>query len=169
MAFFNGVPAYFSLGNFVFYQPAPLFYRKTGYLLQLEIAEKKIVSHRALPYRIGENGLSLLKGAEKQEFDALFERLSLPLKDAESAKRAWHAVLAVYGEEGFRTELEKILAAMKETPAKGAAMMRNRVSCMQHREQWIDGMSRIIDGTIADAPEEEMALVREYLTRSAEL
>ena len=36
---------------------------------------------------------------------------------------------------------------------------------MQHRTQWTDGMTRIADGTIADAPDEYLATVREFMTR----
>ena len=44
-------------------------------------------------------------------------------------------------------------------------MLRNRVACMQHRTQWIDGMTRIADGTIDDAPAEYVAMVREFMIR----
>jgi poly-gamma-glutamate synthesis protein (capsule biosynthesis protein) len=36
MTCFGKTPAYFSLGNFVFYQPVKFFHRKTGYFLEIE-------------------------------------------------------------------------------------------------------------------------------------
>jgi len=165
MTRFGGVPAYFSLGNFVFYQPLPLFWRKTGYLVEFAAGEGGILSHRAIPYRIGETGVRLLRDAEIAEFDAMTAKLSAPLADEETARRAWHAVLAYNGVEGFRAELAKIGDALRDDPPRGAAMLRNRVCCMQHRTQWTDGMTRIADGTVADAPAEYLETVREFMTR----
>lgn len=165
MVSFGRTPAYFSLGNFVFYQPLPLFWRKTGYLVEFTVEAGAGLTHRPIPYRIGETGVRFLRGAEIAEFDAVMAKLSAPLADAESARRAWHAVLAYNGITGFRAELEKIAAALHDDPPRGAAMLRNRVTCMQHRTQWIDGMTRIADGTIDDASAEYLEMVREFMTR----
>ena len=165
MAVFGKTPAYFSLGNFVFYQSVKFHYRKLGYLLELTVERGRISAHRPIPYRIGDDGLRLLAGHETEEFSKLFARLSAPLSDPGSARRAWHAVLACNGLAGFRAELEKILDKLRTDPPHGAAMLRNRVRCMQHLTQWSDGMTRIIEGTIDDAPEEYKATVRDFMTR----
>ncbi|MBQ6470703.1 MAG: CapA family protein [Victivallales bacterium] len=165
MTIFGKCPAYFSLGNFAFYQETPLYYRKIGYLLEMEITHQGVESHRPIPYRIQDTGLSLLHGDELREFRKLFTKLSRPLKTPRQALAAWHAVLAANGVEGFRQELAKILQAFQDNPPHGAAMLRNRVCCEQHRTQWIDGLTRVADLTIDDAPEELVALVREYQTR----
>jgi poly-gamma-glutamate synthesis protein (capsule biosynthesis protein) len=165
MTCFGKVPAYFSLGNFVFYQPVKFFHRKTGYFLEIEADKNGITAHRAIPYRIEETNLRLLTPDEQSEFAQLFAKLSAPLADSRTAKEAWNAVLAYNGLQGFQNELEKILTTMRETPEKGAAMLRNRVTCIQHSSQWIDGMTRIINGNIADAPAEMIDLVREFMTR----
>lgn len=165
MTRFGGVPAYFSLGNFVFYQPVNYYFRKLGYLLEITVDNGRIAAHRPIPYRIGDGGLRLLAGNEAEDFDKLFAELSAPLADAGSARQAWHAVLAVNGIAGFRGELENILDKLRIDPPRGAAMLRNRVRCMQHLTQWSDGMTRIADGTIDDAPAELVATVRDFLTR----
>ena len=165
MTCFGKTPAYFSLGNFVFYQPVDLLYRKIGYMVEMEVGKSGILSHRTVPYRIGKDQLRLLAGEELQAFETLFTKLSAPLATPEGALQAWHAVLAYNGVEGFKNELEKILQTMQDAPEKGAAMLRNRVTCIQHSSQWIDGMSRIMNGTIADAPQEMVAMVREFMTR----
>lgn len=162
---FGKVPAYFSLGNFVFYQPVKFLHRKTGYFLEIEADRSGITSHRAVPYRIEENNLRLLKEEEKADFDRLFQRLSAPLATRQGALEAWHAVLAYNGLQGFQDELARILGALQENPAKGAAMLRNRVTCIQHSSQWIDGMSRIMAGNIGEAPQELIDMVREFMTR----
>lgn len=165
MTCFGKTPAYFSLGNFVFYQPVKFLHRKTGYFLEIEADKTGILSHKAVPYRIEEEKLRLLNEKETADFEALFTKLSAPLSSSAEAKKAWCAVLAYNGVQGFRSELEKILHTMEETPAKGAAMLRNRVTCIQHSSQWIDGMTRIMDGSIDSAPPEMVEMVREFLTR----
>ena len=165
MTCFGKTPAYFSLGNFVFYQPVKFFHRKTGYFLEIEADGNGICGHRAVPYRIEENNLRLLNPGEQADFEKLFAKLSAPLANSNTAREAWHAVLAYNGLTGFQNELEKILATMRETPAKGAAMLRNRVTCIQHSSQWIDGMTRIVNGNIGDAPAEMIDMVREFMTR----
>ena len=165
MTKFGKTPAYFSLGNFVFYQPVRFLHRKTGCFLEIEADQSGIISHTAVPYRIEETHLRLLTGSEITEFDSLFAKLSAPLSSADTAREAWNAVLAYNDTNGFRNELEKILATMRENPAKGAAMLRNRVTCIQHSSQWIDGMTRIINGTISQAPSEMIELVKEFMTR----
>lgn len=164
-AVFGKCPAYFSLGNFAFYQETTLYYRKIGYMLELEITHRGVESHRPVPYRINDTGLKLLQGAEQRDFRKLFTQLSKPLKTPKHALQAWHAVLAANGVEGFRQELAKILQAFQDAPSHGAAMLRNRVCCEQHRTQWIDGLTRIADQTIDDAPKDLVALVQEYQTR----
>ena len=118
-----------------------------------------------MPYRIGESHLRLLTAEENSDFEKLFAALSAPLANELTAREAWNAVLAYNGLAGFQNELEKILAAMRENPAKGAAMLRNRVTCVQHSSQWIDGMTRIMDNTIDQAHAEMVRMVEEFMTR----
>ncbi|MBO5668097.1 MAG: CapA family protein [Lentisphaeria bacterium] len=164
MTFFGRTPAYFSLGNFVFYQPVDLLYRKTGYFLELEVDKSGIISSKAVPYRIGDNGLKLLTGDDEKWFEKLFSRISEPLRTRQGALQAWHAVLAYNGPAGFQEELSRISRTLQDDPVKGAAMLRNRLTCIQHSSQWLDGMTRIIDGTISDSPAELIAEVKTFMT-----
>lgn len=162
MTRFGSVPAYFSLGNFVFYQDNNLLHRKTGYFLEIEIGENGIRKSEPVPYRIEKENLRLLNAEEKNAFEAWFRRISAPLESAEQAERAWQACLAWYGLKGYCAELEKILNELRVHPGKGAAMLRNRVQCMQHRMHWTDGLTRIADGTIEQADPELIALTDAY-------
>ena len=164
MTRFGGTPAYFSLGNFVFYQDTDLIHRKTGYLLKAEIGPSGIRTVRPVPYRIEKNGLRLFEPKEKKGFDAWFDRLSVPLQTRETARQAWNACLAWYGTEGYCAELEKILKTLREDPPKGAAMLRNRVQCLQHRMHWTDGLTRIAGDAIENADPELVKLVDAYFT-----
>ncbi len=168
MAILGRTPAYFSLGNFVFYQPVPNYWRKVGYMVEMVLDASGLVSHRMIPYRITESGLRLLKGEALADFEARFAELSRPLQNGETALDAWNAVLASNGVSGFAAELEQIAGTMRATPEKGAAMLRNRITCPQHFTQWFDGMTRIMEGTLQDVPESYRRMVREFLTREVE-
>jgi hypothetical protein len=161
----NGVPICYSLGNFVFYQETDLLYRKLGYLVKAGVSRTGLAHIQIIPYEIGAECLRLLQGEESAQFFESLKKVSLPLANEEGIKEAWHGFLQCYGLKGFRDEIAMILAKMDQEPAKGAAMLRNRVATMQHREHWIDAMTRIMNGTIEDSPSWACDLAVEWLTR----
>ncbi|MFA6931895.1 MAG: CapA family protein [Lentisphaeria bacterium] len=161
---FGKTPAFFSLGNFVFYQDTPLIFRKTGYFLKLKFDPSGLLSTRTVPYRIEANALRHLNDKETQDFEKLFAELSAALATPVAAQAAWEACLAWYGEEGYHRELEKICSTWENHPEKAAAMLRNRVLCMQHQTHWRDGLSRIVNGSIGHASTELQKLVQAYFT-----
>jgi len=161
----NGVPMCYSLGNFVFYQETDLFYRKLGYLVKAGVSRAGLAKLHLIPYEIGTECLRLLRGDESALFFESLKKVSLPLADPEGITEAWHGFLRYYGLKGFRDEIAMILAKMDQEPSKGAAMLRNRITTMQHREHWIDAMTRIMEGSIDDAPQWALDLAVEWLTQ----
>jgi poly-gamma-glutamate synthesis protein (capsule biosynthesis protein) len=163
--FVNGVPICYSLGNFVFWQETDLYYRKLGYLVKAGVSREGLSHVEVIPYEIGSESLRLLKGDESALFFESLKKVSLPLAGEEGITEAWHGFLRYYGLNGFRDEIAMILAKMDQEPAKGAAMLRNRITTMQHREHWIDAMTRIMEGSIDDSPQWALDLAAEWLTR----
>ena len=161
----NGVPICYSLGNFVFYQETDLFYRKVGYLVKAGVSQAGLAHIQLIPYEIGAECLRLLRGDESVLFFESLKKISLPLAGKKGITEAWHGFLRYYGLKGFRDEITMILAKMDQEPAKGAAMLRNRIATMQHREHWVDAMTRIMDGTIDSSPQWALDLAAEWLTR----
>lgn len=159
------VPIAYSLGNFVFYQPSDLICRKVGYLLKVGISAGTLIGIKIVPYQISDRGLSILEGERLAWFLEKLKQVSQPLETMTGIEDAWNGFLRHYGIDGFFDEIAMLMDKLREDPTKGAAMIRNRVTTMQHREHWIDAMTRIIDGTINDAPDWAYDLVREWLTR----
>ena len=93
------------------------------------------------------------------------DQVSRPLETMAGIEDGWNGFLRQYGVDGFFNEIEMLMGKLREDPRKGAAMVRNRVATMQHREHWIDAMTRIIDGTIENSPDWAVELTREWLTR----
>lgn len=161
----SGVPICYSLGNFVFYQETDLYYRKLGYLVKAGVSQGGLAHIELIPYEIGSENLRLLQGDESALFFDSLKKVSLPLADPEGIAEAWHGFLRWYGLTGFCNEIAMIRAKMDQEPAKGAAMLRNRITTMQHSQHWIDAMTRIMDGTIDEAPQWALDLAVEWLTR----
>jgi hypothetical protein len=44
-------------------------------------------------------------------------------------------------------------------------MLRNRVTCIQHSTQWVDGLTWIAEGVIDEADPEMRSIVRDFMTR----
>ncbi len=163
----RGKPIFYSLGNFVFYQPVSLHYRKTGFLVTLQIRGNRIAGFVLHPYRITDAGLRVLAGREERHFRQALSRISRPFHTPHGPARAWEAYLAYYGVNGFTAEVSGILERMKTEPQKGAAMFRNRVTTMQHAALWRDALTRMMAGRLRQPPREASAVVTDWLTRPA--
>ena len=161
----KGVPICFSLGNFVFFQPTDLFFRKVGYLVKAGVCKEGMESLAILPYGIGQERLFRLKGTALDAFLKKLEALSRPLARREEIAHAWHGFFKHYGKDGFTREITGILAEFEKEPRKGAAMFRNRLTTLQHARHLIELMTRIMEGTLDDAPAWAVAFVEEYFSR----
>mgnify|MGYP001024940229 CR=1 FL=1 len=156
----------YSLGNFAFFQLSDLYYRKTGFLLELRVRGGRLASHAVHPYRVSESGLRPLRGAEAAAFRRTLQRISRPLRSEGGVEAAWRAYLDYYGPEGFKAEVRGILERMETEPRKGAAMFRNRVTTLQHRELWRDALTRAMAAKAPPVPAALARLVREWFSRT---
>ncbi|MGZ5498922.1 MAG: hypothetical protein ACXWHI_09390 [Candidatus Aminicenantales bacterium] len=72
---------------------------------------------------------------------------------------------AYSGSEGFKKEVLGILEKMDSEPRKGAAMVRNRITTLQHSELWRDALTRFMSEKPIPARPAWTRLVDEWLTR----
>ena len=156
----------YSLGNFAFYQLSGLYYRKTGFFVELRTRGDSLASYRIHPYRISEKGLASLDGREAARFRKGIDRISRPLRTASGVAEAWQAYLAYYGPEGFKKEVLGILERMAAEPRKGAAMFRNRITTLQHTELWRDALTRFMAEKRVPVRPALSRIVREWFTRT---
>ena len=163
----KGRPILYSLGNFVFYQPAPLYYRKRGFCVSLLIRRRGIAGLELHPYRITETGLRALAVSEDRAFRRDIARISRPFRTPSGPARAWDAYLAHYGVDGFIAEVTGIIERFKTEPRKAAAMFRNRLTTMQHAELWRDVLTGVIRRG-ARLSRAEQDVVAAWLTRAAD-
>jgi len=156
----------YSLGNFVFYQPSELYYRRTGFCLELHVRGDRLSSYELHPYRITERGLRKLGRHEETMFLDKIGRISEPLRSASGIAQAWQAYLAYYGPGGFKKEVLGILEKMETDPRKGAAMFRNRITTLQHSELWRDALTRFMANKKIPVPAGMTRLIQEWFTKT---
>ncbi len=155
----------YSLGNFVFWQPGDLYYRRTGFCLSIKIRDGRLASYEVQPYGIRADGLHRLDRGDASRFHDKLRRVSRPLESARGVAEAWQAYLAYYGPEGFKKEVLGILEKMDSEPRKGAAMFRNRITTLQHAELWRDALTRFISENPAPVRPAWTRLIGEWLTQ----
>lgn len=155
----------YSLGNFVFWQPGDLYYRRTGFVLHLRARRGRLAGYGIQPYRIAEEGLRLLRGREREAFGRALGRVSKPLATPKGISEAWRAYLSYYGPAGFKKEVLSILEKMETEPRKGAAMFRNRLTTLQHAELWRDALTEFMAGPPKPAPPRLTRTIAEWFTR----
>ena len=162
----HGVPICYSLGNFVFFQPTDLQYRKIGYLVRADVGVHGLGAIRIVPYAIGPDRLMGLDREKRRRVLKKLDALSAPLARPRGVTEAWHGFLKHYGADGFKNEMAAIMDRFDSERPKGAAMFRNRLTTLQHHRHLTDLMTRIMDDTLDAAPEWAVAAVAEYLTRT---
>ncbi len=161
----QGTPICCSLGNFIFYQPTRLYWRKLGYMVNLGISNKGVTNLKLIPYQIHDRGISSLTDNEKSDFLKRFEEISRPLSTEQGSTDAWNGFIDYYGSKGFRDEVAMIMEKLSDDPEKGAAMFRNRLTTAQHFFHWKDLLTRTLNGDMDTSPDFGRNLAREWLTR----
>ena len=119
---------------------------------------------KLVPYSIQDQGLSLIEGDERRQFFRKLAAVSTPLDNFEGIEKAWHGFLHYYGVDGLKNEIHTILDKLDAEPTKGAAMLRNRLTTMQHSQHWIDMLSKIIRDELDTSPKWAYDLAEEWLT-----
>ena len=161
--FYHGVPIFYSLGNFLFYQNTRLVHRKHGFLLELSVNRDGLQGFRLHPYGIDDLGVHLLKGTELDGFRRLIRELSRPFGGDPyegyygTLKERWHSG---YAAEEFRKSVGKF----DTDPLNAAALFRNRMTTLQHTALWIPMFDRVARGMIDDVPDWCTAMEHEFMT-----
>jgi poly-gamma-glutamate synthesis protein (capsule biosynthesis protein) len=164
---YRGCPILYSLGNFCFDQPVDLFYRKAGYMVELELSREGLAGFRIIPYTIGPGGLTRMVDPVRSQFLDRLRRVSEPLGDESQVREAWEAFIDRLGEDGLRDQFHRMVGDGHLSPAQWPAL-RNRFVTPAHRELCTDAMTRIIRGEMGSAAGWARALVHEWCTLTVE-
>lgn len=162
--FYRGVPIFYSLGNYLFYQATKLYHRKHGYLLELSVNRDGLRGFKIHPYEISDDGVNLCRERKKAEFFELLARLSRPFGG--DALDGFHGVLKERWQSGFaKAQFAEAMAHFDTDPPKAAAVLRSRLMTPQHTGLYIPMFDRVVRGVIDEAPDWATEMEHEYLTR----
>ena len=162
---YHGVPIFYSLGNFLFYQETNLFHRKHGFMLELEVSESGLAGFRIHPYQITDKGCDLLPKERRSGFFSLLQALSRPF--AGNPYEGYYGVLRERWNSGFAgNEFEKVVRFFQNDPLQAAALLRNRMTTLQHTGLYVPMFDRVVRGIIDEAPDWATAMEHEFMNRT---
>lgn len=134
-------------------------------MVRLHISKKGLAGLDIEPYRIHDRGVQMLTGPDRDYFFKRFKEISEPLSTPQGSREAWQGFLDYYGVAGLKNEVNMILNKLDDTPAKGAAMFRNRLTTAQHFYHWQDLLTRVVQDKMGQSLVWARELAREWLTR----
>ena len=126
-----------------------------------EISQKEVTGLHLTPYTIGGKGVAAMSSKQKERFAGKMKIVSDVLKNDGKIKDAWDAFVDNFGVDGFDlADLSFQDRGLDEH--RRWAKLRNRFVTPAHRELWIDGITRIINGQVGDAPKWAKEIVDEW-------
>jgi len=78
---YYGVPIFYSIGNFLFYQKTDNPLQHLGMMLQCHFSKKKLQTIKIIPYKINKNSINSLDNIEEKRFFNDIKILSIHLND----------------------------------------------------------------------------------------
>ena len=160
---YDGVPIFYSLGNFMFHMNTPFYYRRRGFAVELEIAKDGLHGFSMHPFFISDDGLTLLEGGAAEEFGALLKRLSRPFEGGDPYAGI-NGFFKLYWHNDPLAQFRQAVELFPKDPLWAAAMIRNRTTTLQHTGLHLPMIERAISGTIDDVPAWSEEMEYEYMT-----
>lgn len=147
-----GVPIVYSMGNFIFWQADPSFYRHAGYIVHLDGAGSVLTGLEITPYYIQKDGVRLMGTKMREKFAVDMERVSAILNDPVEVDDVWNAFIDHFGMESIIHSLEAGAQGLRTGDRKTTAHLINLFFTPAHRELYIQALRRIMSGTHGDSP-----------------
>lgn len=160
----DGVPIFYSLGNFMFHMGTSFHYRRHGFMVELEVDRQGLHGFRIYPFFIADHGLELLDGDGVREFGGLLHKLSRPF-DGDDPYAGINGFFKLYWHKDPLAQFRQAVDLFATDPLWAAAMIRNRTTTLQHVGLHLPMIERAISGKIDDVPAWSEEMEREYMTR----
>lgn len=160
----DGVPIFYSLGNFMFHMGTSFHYRRHGFMVELELDRQGLHGFRIYPFFIADHGLELLNGESAREFGNLLRKLSRPF-DGGDPYAGINGFFKLYWHNDPLAQFRQAVDLFATDPLWAAAMIRNRTTTLQHVGLHLPMIERAISGKIDDVPAWSEEMEREYMIR----
>ncbi|MDF2722492.1 MAG: CapA family protein [Paenibacillus sp.] len=162
----HGVPIVYSLGNFVFWQTDPAFYRHAGYIVHLDFSGSAITGLEVTPYQVHKDGVRLMGAKMKAKFAEDMTRVTALLSNPAAIEATWNAFIDRMGIEPIARSLERGAEGLRTSNRKATSQLINLFFTPAHRELYIQAMQRVLNGTFDDSPAWAKELVHYWLNYS---
>lgn len=159
----GGVPIVYSLGNFVFWQNSPAFYRHCGYVLHLNFSGRTMTGLEITPYVVRRTGIERMGARMRQKFAEDMERVSAVLAHDEALRAVWDAVADEMSGPVLAKALQDGAAGWLEGDPGRTARLCNLFFTPAHRELYISALRRSVEGRLGDSPLWARELVDHWL------
>lgn len=162
----NGVPIVYSLGNFVFWQTDPAFYRHAGYIVHLDLSGSVLTGLEVTPYQVHKDGVRLMGAKMRAKFAEDMTRVTALLANPAAIEETWNAFMDRMGIEHIARRLEVGAGGLRNHDLKATSQLINLFFTPAHRELYIRAMKRVMNGTFGDSPAWAKELVHYWLQYS---
>lgn len=162
----NGVPIFYSQGNFVFRwadtRGENRRFVNSGYIVHLDFADKKLAGFALTPYLMKTEGVFQLQGEDKARLLADLEKVSGLLANPVAVQDCWNAFVDKVGINGMKATVNTMMNIFDTDEEEAAAKFHNLFFCPAHRELYLDGLKRSSKGTLGDSPQWAKDLVHQW-------
>ena len=142
----------YSLGNFAFFQPPELYYRRTGFCLSLEVRAGRLASHDSIPIGSPNGAPGARRARERPVPAGRSRRVSRPLRRERGSAEAWQAYLASLRARGLQgTRSWASSTGWRRSPARARPCSATGITTLQHAELWRDALTRFMSEKPAPA------------------
>jgi len=159
----EGVPIFYSQGNFLFWQDHAGWFRKVGFILSVAVAEDGTLGCRMIPYRLDSAGIHRMSARQEAWFFRETESVSGSALTHDEVM-AWQdaAIDAIPEDAWYRscTGMDYTMERMREKDPVGLARLRTRLSSPSHYEFMVAGINRVLAGHHGSADPEKIRKVR---------
>lgn len=140
----NGVPIFYSLGNFMFLFENDHLFQQVGYLTHLDFGEKGLAGFEITPYLVLPWGMKAAAGELRGTILRGLHGVSDLLVDPQAIRDAWDAFIDVDfgGTDGQIDLLARHIETYRSDPARGSQLLLNLFYTPGHRELFIRGLGR---------------------------
>jgi poly-gamma-glutamate synthesis protein (capsule biosynthesis protein) len=159
----QGVPIFYSQGNFVFNHDHPGLFRRLGYMLRVAVGADGAVGCRIVPYRLDGGGIHLLDTEQQNWFFRQLEAVSGEALSPDSVLAWWHAAIDAIPLDSWYadcTGMKYGMDLMARRDPVGLARLRTRLSSPAHYQFMVAGIDRILAGDHGGSPPEMVGKVR---------
>lgn len=160
----NGAPIVYSQGNFIFWQTED-YYKQVGYLVHLDVSKGQVAEMSLTPYQQTPQGLVHLAEPHRLALMQDLKVLSDRLKQDGGVEALWNAFLDRV--DAGTDQLKSVIQQVEKGNKKNGAYLHNLFFTPGHREMYIDGMKRFINGEMGTSPEWARQRLEQWLSRPA--